>query len=107
MLSYLNSCAREVIRGGSVKVGVDESEALTARIERTRVDCEAGKMMRAAGQTNNSASLIIRGGERPAAIRPGARPEFTLYGLNPLIELRGVGKLVIARLDQRMANITR
>jgi hypothetical protein len=99
VLSYLNSCAREVIRGGSVKVGVDESEALTARIERTRVDCEAGKMMRAAGQTNDSASLIIRGGERPAAIRPAPDPEFTLYGLNPLVELRGVGKLVIARLD--------
>lgn len=101
VLSYLNSCWREVIRGGAVRVGVDESEALTGRIERTKVDCEAGKMLHAAGQTNNSASLIIRGGERPLTIRPAPAPEFTLYGLSPLIQLKGAGKLVIARLDRK------
>ena len=99
VLSYLNSCLREVIRGGAVRIGLDQSEALSARIERTKVDCEAGKMMRAVGQTNDSASLIIRG-ERKPTIQPAPEPEFTLYGLSPLIELNGGGKLVIARLDK-------
>jgi hypothetical protein len=99
VLSYLNSCLREAIRGGTIKVGLDQSEALSAHIERTKVDCEAAKMMGAVGQTNDSASLIIRG-KRPLTIRPAPEPEFTLYGLSPLIELKGSGKLVIARLDR-------
>jgi hypothetical protein len=99
VLSYLNSCLREAIRGGTIKVGFDQSEALSAHIERTKVDCEAGKMMGAVGQTNDSSSLIIRG-KRPLTIRPAPEPEFTLYGLSPLIELKGSGKLVIARLDR-------
>jgi hypothetical protein len=99
VLSYLNSCLREAIRGGTIKVGFDQSETLSAHFERTKVDCEAGKMMGAVGQTNDSASLIIRG-KRPLTIRPAPEPEFTLYGSSPLIELKGSGKLVIARLDR-------
>jgi hypothetical protein len=99
VLSYLVSCVRETIRDGAVRVGVDHSEAISAHIERTQVDCEAGKMLGAVGQTSDSASLIIRG-ERPMTIQPAPDPEFTLYGLSPLVELNGGGKLVIARLDQ-------
>jgi hypothetical protein len=99
VLSYLNSCVQETIQGGAVRVGADQSEAISAHIERTKVDCEAAKMMGAVGQSNDSASLILRG-KRPATIRPAPEPEFTLFGLSPLIELRGSGKLVIARLDQ-------
>ena len=99
VLSYLGSCLRETIRDGAVKVGLDHSEAISAHIERARVDCEAGKMLGAVGQTSDSASLIIRG-ERPLTIQPAPDPEFTLYGLSPLVELKGGGKLVIARLDQ-------
>ncbi len=101
VLSYLNSCLREAIRGGAVRVGVDQSEPLSASavIERTKVDCEAGKMMRAVGQTNDAASLIIRGEQR-RSIRAAPAPEFTLYGASPIIELHGRGGLVIARLDK-------
>jgi hypothetical protein len=99
VLSYLNSCLRETIRDGAVRVGVDHSEALSAHIERAKVDCEAGKMLGAAGQTSDSASLIIRG-DRPLTVPQAQDPEFTLYGLNPLVELNGAGKLVIARLDR-------
>jgi hypothetical protein len=99
VLSYLNSCLRETIRDGAVKVGLDHSEALSAHIERARVDCEGGKMLGAAGQTSDSASLIIRG-ERPMTVLQAPDPEFTLYGSSPLIELNGAGRLVIARLDR-------
>jgi hypothetical protein len=99
VLSYLNSCVRETIRGGVVTIGRDQSEATSAHVERTKVDCEAAKMMGAVGQSNDSASLILRG-KRPETVRPAPEPEFTLFGLSPLIELRGSGKLVIARLDE-------
>jgi hypothetical protein len=99
VLSYLHSCVREVIRGGAVKVGVDQSETLSGIVERTKVDCEAGKMLRAIGQTNDSA-LIIRG-QRPRIIKPAPAPEFTIYGLSPIFDLKGGGKLIVARLDRR------
>ncbi len=99
VLSYLGSCVRETIRDGEVKVGLDRSEAISGHIERARVDCEAGKMLGAVGQTSDSASLIIRG-ERPMTVPQAPDPEFTLYGSSPLVELNGAGKLVIARLDR-------
>ncbi len=101
VLSYLNSCLREAIRGGAVKVGVDQSESVSpsAVIERTKVDCEAGKMLRAVGQNSDVASLVVRGEARPK-LRATPAPEFTLYGSSPMIELRGGGRLVIARLDK-------
>jgi hypothetical protein len=99
VLSYLNSCLRETIQGGAVTVGLNQSAGISAHIERVKVDCEAAKMMGAVGQSNDSASLILRG-KRARTIQPAPEPEFTLFGLSPLIELRGSGKLVIARLDQ-------
>jgi hypothetical protein len=98
-LSYFSSCLREVIHGGSIRVGADQSEVASGRVERAKVDCEATKMLSSVGQTNDSASLTIRG-DRPAAIRPAPPAEFTLYGASPFVELRGNGTLVIARLDR-------
>jgi hypothetical protein len=99
VLSYLNSCVQEAVQGGTITVGLNQSESTSANIERTKVDCEAAKMMGAVGQSIDSASLILRG-KRAETIRPAPEPEFTLFCLSPLIELRGSGKLVIARLDQ-------
>ncbi len=105
VLSYLNSCIRETIRGGEIKVGLDHSEAISGAIERVKVDCEAGKMVQAVGQTNDSASLVIRG-ERTRSFKAAEPPEFTLYGLSPLLELDRDGELVIARLDKKGEYLT-
>jgi hypothetical protein len=99
VLSYFSTCLREVIQGGSIRVGVEQSDVVSGHVERTKVDCEASKMLDSVGQTNDSASLIIRG-HRPAAIQPAPPAEFTLYGVSPFVELRGNGTLVIARLDK-------
>lgn len=98
-LSYFSSCLREVIHGGSVKIGVDQSEVASGQVERTKVNCEASKMLNSVGQASDTASLVIRG-HRRTTIAPAPPAEFTLYGLSPFIELRGSGTLVIARLDQ-------
>ena len=100
VLSYLSSCVREVIRGGAVKVGVEQSDVLSGEIQRTKVDCEATKMLQATGQANDSASSIVRGKNAPT-LKPAPAPEFTIYGSSPIFELDGDGALVIARLDKK------
>jgi hypothetical protein len=99
VLSYLESCLREVIHGGVVKVGLAQSEVISGQFERAKVDCEAGKMMHSVGQTNDSASMVIRGQAR-RAVRAAPPSEFTIYGLSPIVQLSGDGPLVIARLDR-------
>src|SRR5271154_2303740 len=62
VLDYLSSCMREVIHGvGTVKVGVEQSDILSGKIERSKVDCEAGQMLQTSGEPGDSASLIVRG----------------------------------------------
>ena len=43
VLSYLHSCVRETITGGTVTVGVDQSEVRAGKVTRTKLDC--GKIM--------------------------------------------------------------
>jgi hypothetical protein len=101
VLSYLYSCQREAIHGGTVKVGSEESVVQSGTVERTKVDCEAGKMMGAVGQSTDSASMIVRGIDAKMALKPAPRAEFTIYGLSPVFELEGKGTLVVARLDKK------
>jgi hypothetical protein len=104
VLSYLNSCVREVISGGTFRVGVEQSEARSAHIDRTKVECEAAKMLNAGGQSLDAAGLVFRDGSHdshaPTRIAPTPDPAFTLYGASPIIELDGGGTPVVARLDQ-------
>lgn len=50
VIDYLNSCVRERIQGGTVKIGMKQSEVESGAIERETVDCDAGKMMTTSGQ---------------------------------------------------------
>ena len=43
VLSYLNSCTREAITGGTVTVGTDQSEVSSGNVERTNIRCDQGK----------------------------------------------------------------
>jgi hypothetical protein len=99
VLSYLKSCVREAIRGGTVKVGIVQSEVQSGQVERTKVDCDAGKMVPAPHQVNDSAGMVFRH-RPPRAVRPAPDPQFTLYGLCPIVELKGAGTLVMERLDK-------
>jgi hypothetical protein len=92
VLSYFKSCVREVIRSGSTAtVGVDQSDVRSGRVERSKVDCDASKMLLAPGQADDAAGVVFRG---------PPDPQFTLYGRCPLVEVRGSGTLVIERLDK-------
>ena len=43
VIGYFNSCWREVIVGGTVLVGNEESEVTSGSVERQKVRCDTGK----------------------------------------------------------------
>ena len=45
VLTYMTSCVRETITGGTVTIGTDWSEVQSGRVVRARGQCAAGKMM--------------------------------------------------------------
>jgi hypothetical protein len=98
VLSYLKSCIREVISGGAVTVGVDQSEGPSAKIERSKVDCDANRMMLAPRQASDAAGLVFR--KLSPETMNELIPQFTLYGLCPIFDLKGDGTLVVVRLDK-------
>ncbi len=51
VLSYMTSCVRETITGGTVTIGTDSSEVQSGQIVRARGQCAAGKMVLTGAQT--------------------------------------------------------
>jgi hypothetical protein len=51
VLSYMGSCVRETITGGTVTVGTDWSEVQSGEVTRLRERCDAGKMELTGAQT--------------------------------------------------------
>lgn len=101
-LSYLKSCWRETITGGTVKVGAEQSEIEGGKVDRQKVRCDAGKLQLTEQQAQKSGAMAFR----KAPTNPLAQgratlpaPQMTLYGLSPLIDLPGGGALTIERLD--------
>lgn len=98
VLSYLKSCWRETITGGTVTVGDEQSAVRQGRVERTRVACGTVRSQLAAGQAKQSAATVFRGtGREPAS---GAEALQLMHGRSPLIEVNDRrGLLVIERID--------
>jgi hypothetical protein len=61
VLSYINSCTREAITGGTVTVGTDQSEVLSGKVERTNVRCDPGKASLAGEAATQIAGRVFRG----------------------------------------------
>lgn len=100
VLSYMKSCWRETITGGTVTIGTEQSAVEAGTLERTKVECEGGKMMLSTALANNSAGMAFRERPRNAAEMPPPRPQFTLFSLSPVIEIKPGGTLVIERIDK-------
>lgn len=98
VLSYIKSCVRETIRGGTMTVGTEQSDVQSGTVKRMTVKCDAGKMLLTSQQSSQTASYILRSVE--PSNRSLSEPQVTLYGSSPIIELTGGGEVVIERLDQ-------
>jgi hypothetical protein len=94
VLAYLQSCWRETITGGSVKIGAEYSEVDGGSVERAKVRCDAGKMALTAELGSKSGAMVLRNAR---AVDP--RAQFTLYGASPLVVIPQGLSVVIERLD--------
>jgi hypothetical protein len=100
VLGYMKSCWRETIMGGTVTVGVDQSEVRSGKVERVKVDCDAGRMKLTPQQAGQSAGMVFRDRPRTGKRAPPPTPQVTLFGLSPIMEVKGGRMLVVERIDQ-------
>ena len=101
VLSYLNSCTRETITGGTVTVGTEQSEVLSGKVERTKVRCDRGKASLSGELAIQIAGRAFRGVPLVnEAVTASQVNQPTIYGLSPMLEVRSPGVLLIERIDQ-------
>ena len=96
VLSYLKSCEHEVITGGTVTVGTEQSEVDGGKVTRTKVACDGGKVELPSKQATETAATAFR--------LQNAPHETVLYARAPVVEIPrlhpGDGReLVIERVD--------
>ncbi|MGE5150774.1 MAG: hypothetical protein ACM3II_11685 [Rhodospirillaceae bacterium] len=96
VLSYIKSCWRETIKGGTVAVGAEQSAVDGGTVAREKVACDGGKMELAAAQSKQAAAMVFRG----TGHTPPPKPQFVIYARSPVIELAGGGALSIERVDK-------
>lgn len=106
VLGYLKSCVRETIRGGTVKVGAEQSEVAGGKVERKTSPCDGGKLQLTAEQAGKSGAMVFRRPPGQAAAAP--TPELTLHASSPVVTLSAapVGMLVFERLDKAAETIS-
>jgi hypothetical protein len=99
VLSYMRSCLRETITGGTVTVGTDQSEAEGAKVVRSKVACDAGKMLFGSDEAAKFGGRIFR--SAPVAEESTtSTPQLTLFGRSPVVEVKAPGPLSIERIDR-------
>ena len=67
VLSYMTSCVRETISGGTVTIGATRSEVADGTVARRTLACGAGRMTGSRSQASGRAGQVFRG-------RPSPRP---------------------------------
>ena len=97
VLSYLASCWRETITGGTVTVGTEQSDVQGGKVARAKVPCDGDRILLTPGQANQSAGTIFRSTTVEAPL--------TLYGVSPVVDATAGDALLIVRTDSA-ASIT-
>lgn len=95
VLSYLSSCNRETITGGTVTVGTERSDVRNGEVKRETIACDAGRLRLSPQQAAASGVMVFRGLKKEEA-----RPEITIYGRSPVVHGVGAGPIVIQRTDK-------
>jgi hypothetical protein len=84
VLSYMNSCVRETISGGTVTVGTDQSDVQRGRVARTKVACDPGNLALSGDRPGQFAGRVFR---NVAAGTSPVEAQVTLYGRSPVLQL--------------------
>ncbi len=99
VVSYLGSCQRESIVGGTVTVGREQSSVQGGQVGRERVDCSGGRMRLTSEQAQRSGGLPVRGAP------PAPQQTVWSYGQSPIIMLGNPGRLVIQRMGNQPGTV--
>ena len=94
VISYLSSCVRETITAANVTVGSEQSEVQSGNVTRSKVQCDAGKML-LPRDLSQFGGKVFRGASVTEPV-----PQLTLYGSSPMLEVKAPGTLVVERIDQ-------
>lgn len=96
ILSYLASCVRESIAGGTVTVGQQQSNVKSGTVQRTKMPCGEGRAQLTSQQANQSAAMVFRD-----ASGFSGRSQVTLHSVVPIIDVRGGSRLTVTRIDRK------
>jgi hypothetical protein len=99
VLSYLGSCRRETVTGGTLTVGPQQSQVKDGQVSSEAFQCDRGALRLAAAQAGQSGAAAIR--VAPPAI-PGVlpNPELTIRSIVPVIKLSQPTAITIERMDK-------
>jgi hypothetical protein len=108
IISYLDSCQRESIRGGTVAIGRSQSTVTGGIVSRQAVACDATALALTPDQANQSAALAFRLPEPPAAGDPlAASAAFAMSTRHPVAIVSDLNELLVRDLRQPSESVTR
>jgi len=94
-LGYLSTCRQEVITGGKVTIGRDESAIAGGKVTAKKIACDSDKV---AGAGNEAGAVVFRA---PPNSGPVPKPDRTVYSLYPLLKTGPeISAGVLKRLDR-------
>src|SRR5262245_44082988 len=102
VVSYLRSCWRETIKGGTVVIGRETSTVTGGSLERERVQCSGTALRLEPGEGQHSAVMVFRAPAKLALTRSiGDRitVKNVLFGTAPILELPGGARVTVGRMD--------
>ena len=103
VVGYLASCVHEVITGGRVTIGSEQSNVTGGgSIERELVECDGGNIRLTQKQAGKSGAQVFH---NKGASENMPEPELRVFSLSPLLNVARLGsragdELIIERLDR-------
>src|SRR5262249_46784615 len=93
----LRSCAHETITGGTVRVGLAQSEVTDGQVVRSKIPCDGGRIELSSASASVSAASAFR-------VQSADTGALTLFARSPVVQLPkdlGDRTLLIVRTDRR------
>ena len=85
IISYLDSCQRENIRGGKVVIGKTQSDVAGGAVTRSKVSCDPVALALTPEQANQSATLVFREDKTISGDPAAMEAKFALQTRQPIV----------------------
>jgi hypothetical protein len=96
ILSYLQSCQRESIRGGHVAIGRRQSDVTGGAVQRQTISCDPAALDLTPAEASQSAALAFRDPDNAAsADAVAAEAEFVLASRRPVVIALDLAELTV------------